>query len=111
MNFTFFITVLIASFIEYFGDAQFKFYARHGKNSDLILGILAYAIMIGTLIYILRTSNVMYMNLNWDAISIIVETLMAYFLLHETLANNYQVAGFIAIVLGCMLLNVGKVPY
>ena len=111
MNILFIITIIIASLLEYLGDSNFKFYARSSDNKYLIYGIIAYIVMIYVLIKILLQSNVMYMNLNWDAVSIILETVLAYILLGERLDNMYQFAGFITILVGIILLNIGHVPY
>jgi uncharacterized membrane protein len=46
----------------------------------------------------------------WDATSIVIETVLAYILLAERLDNIYQVIGFVIILIGILLLNVGKVP-
>jgi len=105
------VTIIIASLLEYLGDSNFKIYARSSDNKYLIYGIIAYIVMVYVLIKILLQSNVMYMNLNWDAVSIILETVLAYILLGEKLDNVYQLAGFITIMIGIVLLNVGKVPY
>lgn len=107
----FIIIIILASIMEYFGDANFKHYARDGENKYLLYGIVIYLIMIFIIIKALKYSNVMYMNLNWDAISIIVETALAYLLLKETLTNEFQISGFILILAGITLLSVGKIPY
>ena len=111
MNINFIIIILFASLLEYLGDSNFKFYARENKNKYLLYGGGSYVIMVYVLIKILRYSNVMYMNIMWDATSIVLETVLAYMLLGEYLDNNYQIAGFIFIVAGIVLLNVGKIPY
>lgn len=63
------------------------------------------------LIRLLRQSNVMYMNIMWDAVSIILETLLAFILLGETLDNNYQIAGGLLIIIGIILMTIGNIPY
>jgi len=110
MNIIFFIVILFASLLEYLGDSNFKFYARSGESQYLAYGSGAYIIMVWVLIRILKQSNVMYMNMLWDATSIIMETVLAYLLLGETLDNKYQMAGFIAILAGIILMNVGNIP-
>lgn len=106
----FFIIILLASFFEYIGDSNLKFYARNDNKLNLFYGIIGYIGVIITIIYVLKFSNVMYMNLYWDALSIILETTLAYILLNERLDNNYQILGFVLIIAGIFLLNVGKVP-
>jgi len=111
MNIVFFIVILFASLLEYLGDSNFKFYARSGESKYLAYGSGAYIVMVWVLIRILKQSNVMYMNMLWDATSIIMETALAYILLGETLDNNYQMVGFIAILAGIVLMNVGNIPF
>lgn len=111
MNIGFIIVIIIASLLEYLGDSNFKFYARNYENKFLVYGAMSYMVMIYVLIRILQHSNVMYMNLNWDAFSIVLETIFAYIVLGETLDNKYQFTGFIFIICGIILLNIGNVPY
>ena len=111
MNINFIIIILFASLLEYLGDSNFKFYARENKYKYLLYGTGSYIIMVYVLIQLLKYSNVMYMNILWDATSIILETILAYFLLGEYLDNNYQIIGFIFIAMGIILLNIGKIPY
>lgn len=66
--------------------------------------------MIGVIIYILKFSNIIFMNTMWDATSIIIETLLAYYIIGETLNNKYQVSGLIIIIFGMILFNIGKIP-
>ena len=102
--------ILSMAFIEFLGDASLKLYTRGGSKVYLLGGILAYAIMVAALVYILKISNVAFMNLEWDGLSTILETLLAFLVLHETLSNSSQYAGMVFIILGVILLNRGKVP-
>ena len=104
-NIIFLFTIFIASLVEYFGDASFKLFNKYDSNFYLFTGILSYIVLVIMLIYILKYANVMHMNINWDAISVILETLLAYFLLKETLSSNYQIAGLIFIIIGLILMN------
>lgn len=112
MNLTFIVIMICAALLEYVGDSNFKLYARSSNNNNLLLGVGAYVIMMYLIIEILRNySNVMYMNGIWDALSIILETLLAYIFLKETLSNNYQVAGFMFVIIGVILMNIGDIPF
>lgn len=104
-NIIFLLLVFFASLVEYFGDASFKLFNKENSNFYLFTGIFSYIILVLFLIYILKFANVMQMNINWDAISVILETVLAYIFLQETLSSKYQVAGFIFIVLGLILMN------
>lgn len=111
MKYIFIILILFAALLEYIGDSNIKHYARGNKNKNLVIGIIAYILIILMLIRLLRQSNVMYMNIMWDAVSIILETLLAFILLGETLDNNYQIAGGLLIIIGIILMTIGNIPY
>ena len=106
----FLILVGIISLVEYVGDSNFKFYARDGKMDKLVIGIIAYAILIKLLITALKESNVMFTNGMWDGISAIIETVLAYYLLKERMNNKFQWTGLLLVILGVIILNVGKIP-
>jgi multidrug transporter EmrE-like cation transporter len=105
-----FLAILGLTFIEFLGDSSIKLYTRGGSKMYLLSGILSYALILWSLIYVLKFSNVAFMNLEWDGISTILETLLAFIVLRETLSNRSQYMGMIFIILGVILLNQGKVP-
>jgi multidrug transporter EmrE-like cation transporter len=107
----FIITILLLSLVEYFGDANFKFYARTKNKTNLILGIIFYGLVIKFLIQALKSSNVIYANGIWDGVSAVVETVLAYYLLHETLSSPLQWFGLVMIVAGILALHSGKIPF
>lgn len=112
MNTIFIIIIILASLLEYIGDSNFKLFAKSSNNKYLSIGVVAYVLMVFVIIEILKNySNVMYMNGIWDATSIILETLLAYFFLKETLDNQYQLLGFVFVVIGVILMNVGNIPF
>ena len=100
----------MASFLEYLGDSNFKFFSRLNQYKYLSYGLASYGFMIWLLIYLLKHSNVMFMNGMWDAVSIVMETTLAFILLGETMTNNYQYSGLIFVVFGIILMNIGKIP-
>ena len=104
------LAILGMSIVEYGGDSNLMAYANEGKRGALLKGAAFYVLMTFIIIQIFRMSNLIYINLMWCAISAISETLLAFFLLHERLHNNYQYAGGIMVVLGTVSLMVGKVP-
>ncbi len=108
---SFFVIILFASLFEYIGDSNLKFYSRNNSIKNLLYGLGGYIAVILTIIYVLKFSNVIYMNVYWDATSIVLETILAYLLLNEYLDNVYQLIGIILIIIGILLLNVGKIPY
>lgn len=110
-NLQFLGQITFASIIEYIGDSSFKMYVRLKSNWFLLLGVIAYIILIFQLINILKYSNVMQMNIQWDAMSVILETLFAYLLLGEVLSEPSQWIGFLLIVSGLIVMNLGKSSY
>jgi multidrug transporter EmrE-like cation transporter len=110
-NYKFFFDILLVSLLEYVGDSSFKKYSKSKSDYDLFLGIISYAVVIYLLIHILKYSNVMQMNIQWDALSAILETALAYVLLKETLSGITQYIGFALIILGMIFMNLGKYNY
>ena len=106
-----FLYLIVAiSAIEYFGDQNFQKYAKTGKPSNLVYGVIFYAFMLKLLIEALKKSNLIYMNGMWDGISTILGTIFAWWLLKERLSNPMQWLGLLLILLGLLALNVGKIP-
>lgn len=106
-----FLLILFTSVLEYFGDSNFKFYARNNDPKNLVIGIAFYTVMVAFLIYTLKYANVMYVNGMWDGISALIETALAYYLLHETLSNSTQYIGLAFIIIGLFSLNYGPIPH
>jgi multidrug transporter EmrE-like cation transporter len=102
--------IIAVSLVEYFGDQNFQKFAKTGKTSNLVYGIIFYAFMLKLLIEALKKSNLIYMNGMWDGISTIIGTIFAWWLLHERLSNPMQWLGLLLILLGLLSLNVGKIP-
>lgn len=110
MGLVLFLIILI-SLIEYIGDSNFKIYARNNNNyANLIIGSIAYIIVVTILIYVLKFTNVIYLNGMWDGVSAIIESTLAYVLLKERLQNPYQYFGLVLIILGIFTLNIGPIP-
>jgi multidrug transporter EmrE-like cation transporter len=110
-NLFFFFQILFASIIEFIGDASFKIYSRMNSHLALLTGIISYILLIYMLIEILKYSNVMQMNIQWDALSVILETLFAYILFRETLSGYPQYIGFFMIITGLIIMNMGTHSY
>ncbi len=105
------LLIIIISIIEYIGDSNFKFYARDNTNySSLIIGSIAYIIVVTILIFALKYTNVIYVNGMWDGLSAIIESTLAFILLKERLVNPYQYTGLLLIILGIFALNIGPIP-
>jgi len=110
-NLHFLTEITTASLVEYVGDVSFKIYARLNSHWYLLLGIISYIILVYMLIHILKYSNVLQMNIQWDAMSVILESLLAYMLLGEVFSDPLQWFGFFLIVTGLIVMNLGKTSY
>jgi multidrug transporter EmrE-like cation transporter len=107
----FIITILLLSLVEFFGDKSFKTYARTRKNSQLIIGIIFYGLVIKFLVDALKSSNLIYANGMWDGVSALIGAILSYYLLHETLTSPLQWFGLVMIIAGILALQTGRIPY
>ena len=73
-------------------------------------GTIFYGLVIKFLIEALKSSNLIYANGMWDGVSTVVATVLAYFLLNETLSSPLQWFGLLMIVGGIFALHSGKIP-
>ena len=92
------------SFIEFFGNSNFKKYAQGGSRENLAAGFLFYSIMIYFLLQAFKTSNLIYVNTMWDAISTIISAGLAFILLNE-IPSAKQILGIILIVSGIIFME------
>jgi multidrug transporter EmrE-like cation transporter len=106
----FILLIILLSFIEFVGDTNLKIYARTDYLKNLLIGIVAYILLVKLYIEALKQSNLIFTNAMWDAISTIITTILAFFILHESLTNWQQWVGLITIIIGILLLNYGKKP-
>ncbi len=107
----YYLLLFLGSFFEFSGDSSLKFYARTDKLYYGILGIISYISMTFVLVALLRVSNVMYTNVLWEGLGLILESGLAVLLLKEKLSNMYQYSGLFLVIVGMTLLNIGKIPY
>lgn len=105
------LSIFFATLTEIFGDFKFKDFARFGGATNFAQGLLGYAGVIFFLIKSLKTANILYVNGMWDAISGIVESLAAYFILGERFNSPWQYVGLALIFGGIFILRSGGVSY
>ena len=97
--------IVILTTLEIFGDFQFQKYVKTDNYEHLFYGIFGY---IGVIIYLiksLRVVNILYLNLLWDGMSAILETLAAIFILGERFTNYKHVLGAMFIIAGLFLIK------
>lgn len=111
LNYKYLFFIILANIAEFTSDASFKFFARTAQPFYLFTGVIANIVIMYLLYLLLKISNLVYMNALWEGWGLIFESLMAFILLGEALANNYQYYGLFFTILGMTLMNIGKIPY
>jgi multidrug transporter EmrE-like cation transporter len=102
--------LILGSLLEFTGDSTLKFFARTDKLVYGLVGVSSYVLMTGVLVVLLKMSNVMYTNVLWEGLGLIIESGLAFFLLQERMSNMYQYFGLGLVITGMGLLNIGKIP-
>ena len=96
------------SLVEVVGDFALKKFANEGGKLNLSIGIIGYIFVVILLIVSLRGSTVLLVNNGWDAMSTLIESAAAYFILGERFQHKSQYFGVIFIIFGLYML---KVPW
>ena len=94
------------SIVEIIGDTSLKYFANNAGIEYLFVGIVGYIGVVIFLIASLEGSTLLVVNNGWDAISSLIESAFAYFVLGERLQSWYQYAGIAFIVIGLYLLKI-----
>ena len=102
------IYLILLAIVEIFGDFSLEKYANTGKLSLLGYGSLAYVGVVYFLIKSLQGSTILYVNIMWDGISSLIETLAAMIILKQRFSHPYQYVGLILTVIGMYLLKTGN---
>lgn len=98
--------ITILSLIEIIGDYSLKEYANDKGLSYLAIGSTAYIGVVAMLIVSLQGSTILMVNSAWDAISTLLESLFAFFILGERFENYLQYFGVFFIIIGLYLLKI-----
>ena len=96
--------IVLISIIEFFGDSNFKIFARTGESKNLTLGFVFYFVMILFLIKAFSKRNLIYVNTMWDAFSTLIAAGLAVLLLGEVPSRN-ELVGIGLIVSGMFFMN------
>ena len=100
-----FVTIILLSVVEIYGDFALRFYAQTNKATYLMHGLLGYAGVVYFLIQSLRLDNVLYINGMWDGVSGILNSVAAYTILGDRLKNWNQYLGLGLIMAGILLMK------
>ena len=92
--------------IEIIGDFGLKQFANHGGAGAFLTGIGGYVGVIYFLIRSLQGSKIILVNVAWDGLSTIIETLAAIILLGEYYEDPLQYLGLALIILGLYFLKI-----
>lgn len=106
----FILLIILLSLVEFVGDSNLKIYSRSNTFRNLVIGVIAYILVVKILIVSFKQRNLIFTNAMWDAVSTLISTFLAVFILKESLNNWQQYLGVISIILGIALLNYGKPP-
>lgn len=102
------IYLILLAVVEIFGDFSLEKYANTGKLPFLGYGSIFYVGVVYFLIKSLQGSTILIVNVLWDGISSIIETLAAMIILKERLSHPYQYVGLIMTIVGMVLLKWGN---
>jgi multidrug transporter EmrE-like cation transporter len=97
--------VTILSLLEVFGDFMLKDYSTTGLVSKLGLGVVGYIGVVAALIWSFQSGNVLLVNGMWDGMSSLIESVLAYVILGDRLANPYQYFGLVMTMIGVYMLK------
>ena len=93
----------LLTLVELVGDTSLRQYAKTDTSLFLGIGTAAYLGLVYILQWAYRTEKLAIVNGYWDAISNILTTLVAYFILGEALTTT-QLTGLVLISGGMYLL-------
>jgi multidrug transporter EmrE-like cation transporter len=100
-----FVTIILLSVVEIYGDFALRFYAQTNKASYLMHGLVGYAGVVYFLIQSLRLDNLLYVNGMWDGVSGILNSVAAYTILGDRLKHSSQYLGLGLIISGIAMMK------
>jgi len=105
---TTFMNVIILSIVEVYGDFELEQYAHTNKINYLVTGVIGYIGVVYFLIKSLQTSNILYVNLMWDGVSALINSLAAVTILGERFESWEHFVGGALIIIGLFLIKFKK---
>ena len=100
-----FVTIILLSLVEIYGDFALRFYAQTNKTTYLMHGLVGYAGVVYFLIQSLRLDNLLYVNGMWDGVSGILNSVAAYVVLGDRLKHSSQYLGLALIISGIAMMK------
>ena len=106
----FIFNILVLTVLQYLADVNLKSYARTNNYMSLFYASLCYIGVMAMFVYSVKYSNVLYTRALENGVSTVLESVLAYYLLKESMTNKYQWSGLGFVILGVAMLNIGKIP-
>ena len=103
-----FMNVIFLSIVEIYGDFELEKYAHTNKVEHLATGSAGYIGVVYFLIKSLQQSNILYVNLMWDGVSALVNTIAAMTILGERFESIEHTIGGVLIIVGLILIKLKK---
>jgi len=92
-------------FTEIIGDFGFKKFANEGGIQNFAIGSVGYIGVIYYLIRCLQGSTILIVNVAWDGISALIESIAAMIFLGERFTDPLQYLGVVFIISGLFFLK------
>lgn len=92
-------------FTEIIGDFGFKEFANKGGIKNFSIGFIGYVGVIYYLIKSLQGSTILIVNVAWDGISALIESIAAMIFLGERFNDPLQYLGVVFIISGLFFLK------
>lgn len=100
------VEIIGLSLVEIIGDFSLKKYSNGGTLFDLGVGIIGYIGVVIMLIISLHGTTVLLVNVAWDGISALIESIAAIIILGERFDHPSQYLGVIFVIFGLFLLKI-----
>jgi multidrug transporter EmrE-like cation transporter len=100
-----FINVILLSIVEIYSDFTLEKYVRSNNIYDLIKGSAGYIGVVFFLIRSLQSTNILYVNLMWDGVSALVETIAAMTILGQKFEKVEHIIGAALIIMGLVFIK------
>lgn len=97
------VTLLILT--EIVGDFGFQQFANHGGLKPFTVGMAGYIGVIYYLIRSLQGSQILLINVVWDGLSALLETIAAMVILGEYFEDPWKYVGVALIIIGLFFLK------
>jgi len=99
------VTVACMTAAELVGNTHLKWFADKGAHLNLIVGIIAYAVVIYFLIKSFKAKSLMWTCMMWEAMIVIGGAFTAYFIFGEQFTHKIQYLGILLALGAAICIN------